>query len=61
MSRRKVCRACYNKEKVIQRQNRIPNEREEECRKCFHYTNLQPLFAADNLSKGGKYEASIEN
>ena len=35
MPRRKVCRSCYNKEKVIQRQNRIPNEREEECRKCF--------------------------
>ena len=34
MPKRKVCRACYNKEKVIQRQNRIPNEREEECRKC---------------------------
>ena len=34
---------------------------EEEQKKCFHYTNLQPLWAQENLSKGGKYDAGIEN
>lgn len=28
---------------------------EEEQRRCFHYTNLQPLWATDNHKKGGKY------
>lgn len=27
----------------------------DEQRQCCHYTNLQPLWAADNLSKGSKY------
>lgn len=28
----------------------------EEQEKCFHFTNLQPLWAFDNLSKNNKYE-----
>jgi len=29
---------------------------EEQQRVCFHYTNLQPLWAKDNMSKGDKYD-----
>lgn len=28
----------------------------EQQKQCFHYTNLQPLWAFENLSKGAKYE-----
>ena len=28
---------------------------DEEQKKCFHYTNLQPLWASENLSKGCRY------
>lgn len=27
-------------------------------RQCFHYSNLQPLWEADNIRKGGKWQAS---
>ncbi len=28
----------------------------EEQKKCFHFSNLQPLWAEENISKGAKYE-----
>jgi hypothetical protein len=28
----------------------------EERKECWHYSNLQPLWAAENLAKGSKYE-----
>lgn len=28
----------------------------EQQKQCFHYTNLQPLWAKENLSKGNKYD-----
>lgn len=32
---------------------------EEELRKCFHYTNLQPLWAEENIRKSAKYEETL--
>ena len=32
----------------------------EEQKKCFHWTNLQPLWAIDNMRKGAKYASVLE-
>ena len=32
-----------------------PKQQEE----CFHYTNLQPLWAIDNIRKGKTYESAL--
>ena len=33
--------------------------KEEDQRECFHYTNLQPLWAEDNLRKGSNYDEEL--
>jgi len=30
--------------------------KEEDQKECFHYTNLQPLWAIENIRKSNKYE-----
>ena len=34
--------------------------KEEEQKKCFHWTNLQPLWAIDNMRKGANYVSVAE-
>lgn len=36
--------------------NLLDNKEQE---KCFHYTNLQPLWCHENLSKGAKHDVTI--
>jgi len=31
----------------------------EEQKKCFHYTNLQPMWSSENISKGSRYNGII--
>ena len=31
-------------------------EDEEQMKQCFHYTNLQPLWAEENLKKGASFD-----
>ena len=33
---------------------------EEEKMKCFHYTNLQPLWGRENLTKGHHYDVKLD-
>jgi hypothetical protein len=33
----------------------------EHQRRCFHFSNLQPLFASDNLRKGAKIQTNQFN
>ena len=32
---------------------------DDDQKQCFHYTNLQPLWAKDNLMKGGKFNETF--
>lgn len=33
---------------------------ESEQRKCFHWSNLQPLWMTDNIAKGGQFDPDID-
>jgi hypothetical protein len=36
-------------------------DQEEERHKCFHYTNVQPMWGPDNLSKSATYDETKDN
>jgi hypothetical protein len=47
---------CCSKECSNISYKKYVDNNKEERKKCFHYTNLQPLWGRENSSKGGKYD-----